>query len=35
LFLLSLSHVDFGLILLFWPGETSFFALFLTLFARF
>jgi hypothetical protein len=34
LLLLILSHVDLGLILQFLPGETSFFALFLALFAR-
>jgi uncharacterized membrane protein YbaN (DUF454 family) len=34
LFFLNLSHVDLGLILPFLPGETSFFALFLALFAR-
>jgi len=33
LLLLNLSHVDLGLILPFLPGETSFFALFLALFA--
>jgi hypothetical protein len=35
LFLLYLSHVDLGLILLFLPCETSLFTPFLPCFARF